>query len=181
MLEIVDQAIAQLYTKKDYQAFKQLCAKPLQLPIELKEYIQAKGFKLIEGEDLVAPLKVWKVDFDTYKNGEFEVTHTTTLQISKVVPLFFIRNDFIIPSRDPDSLEPNLKGWTGQAFTIEQYDLLEEMRSMLQAQGYHEVFYRDLIEVVPGFEIPEGKEEWGRNVTIEHLLFMDIFDILKSS
>lgn len=181
MLEVVTRAIEQFYIKKDYQAFKQQCGKPLHLPIELKEYIHAKGLKLIEGEDTVCTSKAWKACFDTYKNGEFEVTHTTMLQISKVAPLFFMRNDFVIPSRDPDTLEPELKGWDCQACTIEQYDLLEEMRNVLQVQGYHEVFYRDLIEVAPGFDIPEGKEKLGRNVTVEHLLFMDIFDILKGS
>lgn len=181
MLEIVDQAIKQFYVKKDYHAFKELSAKPLHLPAMLKEYIRSQGLKLIESEDAIYPSCVWKICFDTDKNGEFEVTHTTTLQLSKVAPLFFIRNDFVIPSRDPDTLEAELKGWDGQACTIKQYDLLEEIRNILQAQGYHEVFYPDMIEVVPGFEIPQGKEELGRNVTVEHLIFMDIFNILQGA
>ncbi len=180
MLESADQAINQFYRQKDYELFKVFCAKQFDLPEVLKEYIQAKGLTLVEEENKTYPSRTWLIKFADYKNGEFEVSHTTKLQISKVALLFFIRHEFIIPSKDPDTLESELKGWDGQAFTLQQFDLAEEIIKVLSEKGYHEVIYGSMIEVVEGFKIPEGVTNLGRNVTVEHLLFMDIFNILKN-
>ena len=72
-------------------------------------------------------------------------------------------------------LEPELKGWDGQAFTLQQFDLAEEIVRVLGEKNYHEIMYGGMIEAVEVFKIPAWITNLGRNVTVEHLLFMDIF------
>ena len=90
-----------------------------------------------------------------------------------------IRHEFVIPSKDPDTLELELKGWSGEAHNFQQFYLAEEIVKELVDKGYKQIHYGEMIEAMEGFKMPEGQTNLGRNVTVEHLLFMDIFNLLS--
>ena len=180
MLDIISKAIDQFYIKKDYYLFKENCKKQLMLFEELKSYIESHGLRLVEGNDKDSPSKEWYIHFDDYKKGEFEVSYNTILKISKVAPLFYLQHEFSVEDKDENRMTPVLDGFGGQPYTLEQAALNDKISAILSNKGYVELGYADINEVVEGFKMPEGVTLFGPNVTVEHLLFVDIFDICNN-
>ncbi len=180
VLDIIAKAIDQFYRKRDYCSFKAGCKKQLKLFEELRHYIEVHGFGLIEGFDKNSPSKDWYINFDCYKKGEFEVSYKTKLQVSKVIPLFYVQHEFAVENKDEDRMTPKLRDSDNQPYTKRQAALHDKISTILVNQGYCELGYADITEVVAGFKMPNGITIFGPNVTVEHLFFVDIFDICSS-
>ncbi len=178
MLDIITHTINQFYKEKDKEEFKALCKKPLELFEELEHYIEAQGLKSFWGpDDTCYPSKKWYVDLPDYKKGEFEVSYTTRLQISKVAPLFYIQHGFSVINKDEDKMTPVLRDADNQPYTKKQYALHDKISAVLAPKGYTELSYADMEETVEGFKMPEGVTIFGHNVTVELLLFVDLYNI----
>ena len=132
---------------------------------------------MIEGEDTDSPSRYWRVDFQDYKNGELEISYDTEFQISKVAPLFYIQHEFSVDHKNKNRVDPSLDGFCGSAYTKEQFELDDKIRTILIKKGYHELSLFDMDEAVEGFKMPEGVTIFGHNVTVELLLFVDILNI----
>jgi hypothetical protein len=182
MLDIITKAINKFYKEKDYTSFKELCMKQLPLFEKLKKYIDKCGFRSEATFDCtVYPSKRWDIHFDDYKNGELEITYKTILKVSKVAPLYYVQHEFSIKNKDANGLDPYLEGFDNGTCIKQQFDLNEEIDAILNKKGYTRLEYRNMIEAVPGFKMPKTHvEKLGHNVTVEHLLFMDLFDICKT-
>ncbi|MFA6534870.1 MAG: hypothetical protein WCS92_01295 [Candidatus Babeliales bacterium] len=178
MIDIVFNAIDKFYKKNDYSAFKICCSKQIQLFDKIREYIDKQEFKLEEIQDYPDnPSKIWYIHFDDYKKGEFEISYETKLHISKVASLFYIQHEYSVKNMDEDRMSPVLRDADNQAYTKKQFALHEKISSVLIKNGYYEIGYADMHETVEGFKMPGGVTIFGPNVTVEHLLFMDLFNI----
>lgn len=177
MLVVVSNAINQFYKKKDYQAFKAGCFKYLELFKELQNYIALHNLSFDEGPQKPSPVINWYLNFGNYKKNGFEISYNTVIKISKVAPLFYIQHEFEIENKDEDRMSPLLEGSSGQPYTKKQADLHDEVAAIFNEKGYQELMYADLTETVAGFQMPKGITIFGPNVTVELLLFADIFDL----
>ena len=177
MIKLVSRAVNQFYKEKDHRMFKTLCGKPLNLCEELKIYIESRGFILSERNDLPDfPSRSWNIHFDVYKQGKFEVCYSTSLQISKVAPLFNIGHCYSVENKDKNKIEPDLGDCSNKPYTKKQLELHERISAALKKDGYIELSDEDMYEIVEKFRKPEGIK--GDNVSVNNLLFMDIYNIL---
>lgn len=178
MKDIVAKAIEQFYIKKDYDSFKEGCKKQLNLSQNLKKYINQNKLVLVEDVDNKdQPSKSWTIHFNDYKKGDFEVEYTTILKVSKVAPLFYVQHQFAVKHKNKDCTAPVLYGKSPMPHTKKQFLLHNEIFNFFDKKGYCRLELDDVNEVVEGFKIPKSITTLGPNVTVEHLLFLDIFDI----
>lgn len=181
MTDIVAWAIDQFYKKKDYKPFKNACHRDIDLPQELTQFIKLNQWVLESSYDRTIPSQEWLIRCGRYQKKEFEVSYKTTLLISKVVPLFYIQHEFELKNVDENRLFPYLKGDSGIAYSMDQFDIQEKIRSLLTQKRYQELLYRDMHEVVEEFKMPEDVTALGTQVTVELLLFRDILGICKKA
>lgn len=177
MLDIVAQAIDRFYTKKEHDAFKVACAKQMELSEEIKACIERNGLYLNGEYDHNYPSIRWSVDFAKYKKGKFKISYRTVLQISKVTRLFHIQHEFEIKNRDKKRIAPSLDEYGDEPYCKKQREFAKEVSSLLKKRGYCELSSSDMGEVVTGFEKPEGVAILGSQITVEHLLFSDLFEM----
>lgn len=185
MLEIVSQAIEEFYIKKNYGLFEELCKKPLDLDEELKMCIKSEGLKLEGGGDFTEPYGEWAISLGCYRKGTFKASYTTCLRISKVARLFKIGHCYSVVNRDKNSMGSDVGDCSDQPYTKSQLRLHEKIAASLTGKGYIELRDVDMDEAVEGFKMPgdivslgHGMPIFGHNVTVELLLFKDIYNIL---
>lgn len=179
MLDIINNAIDKFYKEKDHALLKELCTKQILLFKELIKYVNKHRFKIEETSCFqMFPSVEWTIHLNDYKNDELEISYKTVLKVSKIIPLYYAQHEFSIKNIDENGLVPYLTGINNITCTKEQFYLNEKIKAVLKKKGYISLDYRDMIEAVPGFKMPENLiQKYGPNVTVEHLLFMDIFDI----
>lgn len=178
MLPVVSQAIEEFYVKKNYFLFKELCRKSLDLSEELKKYIKSKDITLEGDGDLLDPEGEWHVYFNSYIKGNFEVSYNTSLRISKLVPVFNVGHYYAVENKGKKTIAPVLDEGGDYPYTKTQQKLHQMIAADLTSKGYTEVHDVDLEETVPNFKLPDGITIFGLNVTVELLLFRDIYNIL---
>lgn len=178
MLDIVVNAIDQYYKKKNHTLFKACCAKSLSLFQELRNYIELHKLTLIEGPDKkTTPARSWYIKYKDYKQGEFEVSYKTILKISKLVPVFYVHHEFDVKSKDNNCIEQNLGGFSDQAYTKQQLSLHDKIKEILVKNGYKELSYTAISEAIQEFKMPETHFWPDVYVTVDDLLFRDIYTI----
>jgi hypothetical protein len=178
MLNIVKEVIDNFYIRKNYQLFKEKCNLPLNLPEELTFYVKQHKINLIEDGILEDdPSRIWFLYFNKYKYGEFEVEYTTDLTVSRVAPLFYLMHSFEVEHKNKKRIVPSLH-WGGYtAYTKQQEELHNCISKILTQKGYVELKENDLNEVVEGFKMPKDVTIFGKDITVEVLLFRDVLDL----
>lgn len=177
MKKIVQQAIERIYLKKDYSFFNLKCLEPLGLSDDFYELLSdGENYDELSGGS-IAPSLMWYVYFKTVVKGDFKVEYTTMLEISKVAPVFHIQHQFMVDNEDPNRVSPDLDGFSGQAYSKSQFELHEKISKYLINQGYFELTYAEMNEVVCGLEMPKGIKIFGSQITVETALFRDVFEI----
>ena len=109
--------------------------------------------------------------------GEFEVTYTIVLEISKIASLFYVQHEFRVTNKHNNAIEPVLEGFGGQPYTKNQLEIHNKIASILEKNGYEELFYSDMIEVFLGLEELSEFNIFGNQATVENVLFHDIYDL----
>lgn len=177
MKEIVRQDIERIYLKKDYDYFKFKCLEPLGVPDDFYELLSGgENYDEVSGGP-IAPSLMWYVYFKDVVKGEFKVAYTTMLEISKVAPVFHIQHQFMVDNEDPNRISPDLDGFSGEAYSKSQFEFHEKVSKYLINQGYFELTYAEMNEVVCGLEMPKGIKIFGPQITVETALFRDVFEI----
>ena len=177
MLTIISDAIHEFYVKKNYALFQALCMSSLHLLEELTAYVKSKKLVLDDSNDTNEPSKDWDIYFSEYKKGEFKISYKTVLSMCKVAPVFHIQHEFKIENKDEKRMSSVLDGFGNQPYTKEQLELEQKICDVLYAKKYQRLSDFDLEEVVEGFKMPSDVAIFGFQVTVEHLLFRDIFCI----
>lgn len=179
MLVLINNAINKFYKEKNYELFKALSTTQVPLFKELRKYVNKHGFKFEETSDSqISPSTQWTIHLDDYKNGKLEISYKTILRVSKIAPLYYAQHEFSIKNVDENGLVPYLTGIDNITCTKEQFILNEKIKAILKKNGFINLDYRDMIEAIPNFKMPENLvHKFGPNITVEHLLFMDLFNI----
>lgn len=177
MLDGVAQAIDRFYKQKDYNAFKAACLKKIQFPRDLKEYINLNGLLLDASNDMNHPSKTWYIKFKDYSKGLFNISYQTIIGISKIAPFFYLQHEFKADNKDGRRCDSDLDGFGDEPYCKGQSDLGNQITSILMKKGYTRLYLQDRNEVIAEFNMPQGVTIFGPQITVEHLLFLDLFDI----
>jgi len=178
MLDLIKCAIDNYYVCNNYQLFKERCNLSLNLPEELALYVKHNNIKLIQGGVLKDdPSREFYIHFKKYKKNEFEIEYTTRLIISRVTPVFNIQHEFDVEHKNIDRIDPKLGYYNDNPYTKQQTELHNEIAKVLTQKGYIELKHADMNEVVEGFKIPKDVTIFGKDITVETLLFRDVLDL----
>ncbi len=178
MRSIIAKAINQFYKEKNYDSFKLLCKKELKLFDELQDHIDIQEL-IVSGRcaDKIYPSCRWYIHYKDYKKGEFKISYVTILQVSKVVPIFYVTHEFAIENKSKNKMDPELDDYSEQPYTKDQASLHNKIATVFGKNGYCELKEIEVDETVEGFKMPKGITIFGPNVTVECLLFRDIYDL----
>lgn len=175
MKDIVRDIINMIYFNKDKNFFVINCTKKLELPEEFSLLLNDNEIKVIEGMEEAFPAKKFYVEYEPFAKRDFRVEYKTIIQISKIIPIFYIQHEFEVDNKDENSMGSSLTGFDGQPYTKKQYDFQEKILEILNKAGFTELSYSEINEVVCGLEFPEEVNLFGPQVTVEHVLFNDVF------
>lgn len=95
MNEPVRTAIEKYYEMKDVSNYLLSCKEMFVIPEELTRYIESINGDLTDvnyGE--VWPSAKILIDYSKYQNGEFEVSYSSTLMMSKIAPVYYLQHEF---------------------------------------------------------------------------------------
>ncbi len=177
MKETIKETIKKIYIDKNYNFFLEKCATNLILPKEIEICSKNYNYKIVEFFEDKEPSKKWSFHSEKLIMGEFEVTYTIVLEISKIASLFYVQHEFRVTNKDNNAIEPVLEGFGGQPYTKNQLEIHNKIASILEKNGYEELFYSDMIEVFLGLEELSEFNIFGNQATVENVLFHDIYDL----
>lgn len=180
MNKLVEETINKVYFQKEYEWFKSKCLISLELFADISSYANDKKIELTSVVENNFPSRMWYFHFSPYIKGEFNVSFRTQLQVSKIIPVFYIEHSFEVENQVEDRMTPILDGWCNyQAYTKSQAEFEDKIVSCLEANNYIRLTYSEINEVVPELAYPEGVTIFGSQVTVEQLLFNDVYNICE--
>ena len=180
MLDIVKKAIDQFYIKKDYNSFREKCKESLELLNEIKDYANKFRIRISSSPDTPDdPSRNWYIYFKTYKKGMFEVNYRTILYISKVAPLFNFNHEFKVENKCKDSMDSELGDYSDYPYCEDQAKFQEMVTVSLNSRGYYQLTIAEMEEVIGGFKMPNDVKIFGKNITVDLLLFVDVLNICQ--
>lgn len=164
MKEYIKQAINKIYKDKGDNSQVIECQKSIELPHALVRFIDEKRLFLAKRDEVLAC--TWSIQYDHFKQDGFRIFYKTQLSISKICPVFYIQHNFKVYTPDKNTINNELSGFEAWPLTKEQYLVEEKIKKELIEQGYEQIEYKEMIEVVMPFQM-----------TVENLLFKDLFDL----
>ncbi|AQM61475.1 hypothetical protein [Clostridium baratii] len=177
MNKLVKDTLKRIYIDKDYEYFKNKCNTEIQLSKELLKKIE-KFIKNVDKENMEGfPSQRWYFEYEKYKSDKFEITYRSILIISKIIPVFYIQHEFEVESYDPDRIFPTLDGFNMRPYTKTQSDLEEVVKEYLHKEGYSELMYPDLDELVLSKKKNDVNILDGDKYSLEGLMFIGTFDM----
>ena len=180
MLDIVKKAIDQFYINKDYDSFREKCKEKLELFDEIRDYVNNYTVDDFPGKDLSSyPSRNWYIYFDGFKKGNFQITYRTILKISKVAPLFNFNHEFDIENKCKDFMESELGDYSDYPYCEDQAKFQEMVTVSLNSRGYYQLTIAEMEEVIGGFKMPNDVKIFGKNITVDLLLFVDVLNICQ--
>jgi len=176
--KLIREVINQIYLKEDYEYFREKCFREINLP-EKFYHLLKKSSKVIRvnlGNSY--PSVEWQVHFGKVTKGEFSVSYRTGVKVSKIVPVFYIQHDFEVLNIDEERMGPVLDGFSNEAYCKRQYEVHEEIKQCLVDNGYLELSFADMSEVICDMKIPDDRRIFGSQLTVETAIFRDIYELV---
>lgn len=177
MNKLVKDALKRIYIDKDYEYFKNKCNTKIQLSKELLKKIEKYVKCVEEGYWKGKPSQRWYFEYEKYKSDKFEITYRSILRISKIIPVFYIQHEFEVENYDPDKIFPALDGFGLQPYTKTQYNLDEVVKEHLKKEGYTEIGYIDLEEVILSKQNNNVNILDEEKYSLGQLMFVGLFDM----
>ncbi|MFK4294582.1 hypothetical protein EXW50_29650 (plasmid) [Bacillus mycoides] len=178
MKELVKKTIQRFYINGDANEYLFRCEKRIELPKELTVFINNARIQTTPFyNDDIWPAEKIIFKFEPYKKDNLQVKYSSTLLISKLVPVFYLQHEFSVDCPDDTSLMSTLDGDSTQAYTIQQLEFEQQVIQSLTSKNYTELSYAEVNEVVMDLKFPEGVTFFGPQVTVEYALFHDVLDI----
>ena len=125
------------------------------------------------------PSKKWVIEYKEITDVKFSVSFQSILNISKLVPVYYIQHQFQVNIDDESIITPVLDGYDYEPYTKEQEKFRDGIRDSLFKIGYSELSVLELDEVIADLEFSKDVKIFGPQVTVEHALFIDILDLCE--
>lgn len=177
MNKLIKDTLKRIYIDKDYEYFKNKCNNEIQLSKELLKKIE-KFIENIDEENMEGfPSQRWYFEYKKYKSDNLEITYRSILVISKIIPVFYLQHEFEVENHDPDKIFPALDGFDMRPYTKTQSNLGEVVKEYLHKEGYSELMYPDLDELVLSKKNNDIDILDGDKYSLEGLMFVGTFDM----
>lgn len=176
---LVLETINRIYHNKDYDFFKRKCEAELIITDDLVRLIEHEGFKVMVQDVEVGSSIRFAIDYPEFEKGEMKVSYITMIDVSKIIPIFYVQHEFEVENIDENRMGPVLDGFGGQSYTIGQADIYDKIVTFLEKQGYSEVSYAEMDIAIPDIKMPEDAWLFGPQFTVRTCLFHDILDICE--
>lgn len=177
MKEKVREVIMKVYLEKEYDFYKKRCGEELRMSDKFCEFLKTSFHYMEMSAQIPNPAREWYVHFESVKKGEFSIKYNTVIKISKIVQVFNVQHEFEVENRDVNRIEPFLDGYSGEAYCKNQFKLHEKVRECLFADGFEELTYAEMHEVIGGLDMPNGITIFGNQMTVDAAIFKDVFDL----
>ncbi|MBC1475416.1 hypothetical protein HB852_12410 [Listeria grandensis] len=177
MDEIVLETIGRVYKNKDYEFFKKKSEEELVILDDLVKLIDI-GDVIVGAQEVEPSVRVY-IDYPNFKKGEMEVSYSTSIDISKIIPVYYVQHEFAVENIDENRMGPVLDGFDGQPYIINQANLYDKVSSFLNKNGYFELSYAEMNIAIPSIKMPEDIWLFGPQFTVRTCLFNDILNICE--
>lgn len=159
--------------------FKQKCETSLAILDDFVSLIENAGFKVAAPEIESEPSISAYIHFPDFEKGEMKVSYRTTIEISKIIPIYYVSHYFAVKNIDENRMCPELDGDSGMPYTFSQAETYDEISKFLNENGYSETTYAEMSTVVPDIEMPDDVWIFGPQFTVETCLFRDVLNICE--
>ncbi len=175
MNNIIRDAIDKIYFSGDTEFFVTNCLNDLELPEEFNLLLKSNDIDVIEDEEKRSASRKFYINYKSFVKGDFKIRYKTIIQISKIVPAFYMQHEFEVGNIDADRMGSTLDGFDTQPYSKNQFNLQEKLTEILGKADFMKLTYSEITEVVCGLNFPEGVTIFGPQVTVEKALFNDVF------
>lgn len=143
---------------------------------EIEGLLRGYGGRLERLSPEAYPSVSWMVDFGEIRNGAFHARFFTDLHISKLAPAWYYTDRFVVAAVHPDSLQPELNGWTIQeiGYLVSQTEMVKAVTAKLEEAGFAYLMEPQLGFYIPGLPALAGKRD---AVMLSELLFRDVLGL----
>jgi len=175
--ELVQKVINKVYIEQDYDYFRLKCKQGIQLTEEFYNLLATLPRYIEMGPSDVSPSKEWYVYFDKVAKEKFILKYNTVIKISKIAQVYYVQHEFEVENQDENRMGPVLDGYSGEAYCRQQFDFHERIRQCMISNGFIELSYAEMNEVIFALSMPKGRTIFGSQMTVETALFRDVFEI----
>ena len=176
MLNDLKSVIEKIYFDGEKSFFINGCKKSFDFVDELVENFEEQCSKIQLSDDNCLPAKEMYFFFEDFTKGEFKVSYSSVLCISKICKVFYLQHEFAVDNLDVDRMDLVLDGFGDQAYTKKQFSFDENVVSFLQKKGYTRLKYAELEEVIPFVEMPADLI-FETQMTVENAIFRDTWEL----
>ena len=177
MNELVQKTINKVYVEQDYNYFRLQCKQDIQLVDEFYNLLSSAPRYVEMRPSKIDPSREWYVYFDKVAKENFVVKYNTVIKMSKIAQIYYVQHEFEVDNQDDDRIGPVLDGYSGEAYCRQQFDFHEKIRECLISNGFTELSYAEMNEVVCVLSMPKDRRILGHQITVETALFRDVFEI----
>ena len=175
MNNLVKNAINRIYFLKDKEYFVNKCLRILQLPEEFSSLLRSDDIEVIRGKEVNTASEKFYIEYKSFVKGDFKLKYNTVIQISKIVPIYYMQHGFEVDNIDDNRIGSSLDGYDIQPYSKRQFDLHEDIIRILGNAGFTKLTLSEMNEVVEGLKFPQGVTIFGGQITVEQALFNDVF------
>lgn len=178
MNPLVREVVESIYHQEDKLGYLLGCRMKIELPSELMIFLSNHNINL-QPHNIgdVWPSCKWTFNHEDYSKGEFRVSYSSVLMVSKLAPLFYLHHEFQVDNKDEQKMSPTLDGFDEQPYTQTQAELESIIKESFSKLGYEQLSYREMNEVVQEIRFGDDVDFFGSQVTVEYALFHDVLEI----
>ena len=184
MRAILKDAIQRIYFDGDYEYFIRKMNAPWNLDENFVELLAEYKVDLEYYQRDISstfPSNDFSVKFPKIYQGEFNIEYSVDLTLSKIIPIFYFLPSFSFEIENRKSWRDMREFWEASDANViyckEQDGFQEKVREYLLSRGYTEILYSEAEEVVTELKMPDQIYLFGNQVTVDNLLFNDIYDL----
>lgn len=178
MNNLVREVVESFYHQEDKLGYLLKCQRTIEIPIELTIFLNNNNIKLQpHSTGDVWPSCKWTFGHEDYCKGEFRVSYSSLLMVSKLAPLYYLHHEFQVNNKDEQKMSPTLDGFDEQPYTWTQAELESIIKESFKELGYEQLSYKEMNEVLQGIRFGDDVDLFGPQVTVEYALFHDVLEI----
>jgi len=176
MINELKHIIEKIYINGEKDIFIDGCNKKLGFIEEIVMQYENSIPKIQLSDDDNLPSKEMYFKFEDFCKGEFKVSYSSVLSISKVCKVFYLQHEFSIDNVDDNRMDLTLDSFGDQPYTKQQFVFDEDIVSFMLKQGYYRLTCSELEKVIPSIEMPKDSI-FGIQMTVENAIFRDVWEI----
>ncbi|MCM2997179.1 hypothetical protein M3647_06825 [Paenibacillus cellulositrophicus] len=178
MNNLVREVVESFYHHEDKLGYLLRCQSTIELPSVLMSFLNNNNIKLQPfNTGDVWPSCKWIFIHENYCKGEFRVSYSSVLMVSKLAPLYYLHHEFQVDNKDEQKMSPTLDGFDEQPYTRTQAELESIIEESFKKLGYEQLSYKEMNEVLQGIQFGDDVGFFGQQVTVEYALFHDVLEI----